>query len=52
MQVCHSLARNAGAQFSDVSFAALTKKAETDEGLAEKLGLRLDMPLQLLGDLT
>jgi len=47
-QVHHSLARNAGAQFSESSFSTLVKKSETDEKLAEKLGLRLDIPLQLL----
>jgi uncharacterized protein (DUF2336 family) len=47
-QVHHSLARNAGARFSEIGYATLVQKSETDETLAEKLGLRLDIPLQLL----
>jgi uncharacterized protein (DUF2336 family) len=50
-QVYHSLAKNAGAQFSESGFIRLVKKSETDEMLAEKLGLRLDIPLQLLRQL-
>ncbi len=50
-QVYHSLARNSGAQFSESGFVTLVKKSETDEKLAEKLGLRLDIPLQLLRQL-
>ena len=48
MQVHHELARNSSAQFSESSFATLVKKSESDETLAEKLGLRLDIPLELL----
>jgi len=47
-QVYHSLARNSGARFSESGFATLVKKSESDEKLAERLGLRLDIPLQLL----
>ena len=47
-QVHHSLARNSGARFSESGFATLVKKSESDEKLAETLGLRLDIPLQLL----
>lgn len=50
-QVHHSLARNSGARFSETGFAALVKKSESDEKLAERLGLRLDIPLQLLRQL-
>jgi uncharacterized protein (DUF2336 family) len=50
-QVSHRLARNSGARFSDTGFSRLVKNAETDESLAEKLGLRLDMPLALLRQL-
>ena len=46
--VTHRLARNSGARFSESGFTALVRKSEMDEGLAEKLGLRLDIPLQLL----
>ena len=47
----HALARNSGAHFSETGFATLVKKSESDEKLAEKLGLRLDIPLQLLRQL-
>jgi uncharacterized protein (DUF2336 family) len=47
-QVHHSLARNSGARFSESGFATLVKKSKSDEKLAEGLGLRLDIPLQLL----
>ena len=50
-QVYHSLARNYGAHFSESGFGILVKKSESDEGLAEKLGLRLDIPPQLLRQL-
>ena len=51
VQVCHALARNSGAQFSESGFATLVKRSESDEKLAEKLGLRLDIPFQLLRQL-
>ena len=51
VEVHHALARNSGAQFSEAGFAALVKKSESDEKLAEKLGLRLDIPLGLLRQL-
>lgn len=51
MQVQHTLARNAGARFSELGYASLVKKSEYDENLAEKLGLRLDIPLNLLRQL-
>jgi uncharacterized protein (DUF2336 family) len=50
-EVAHRLARNAGARFSETGFMTLVRNAETDEKLAEKLGLRLDIPLRLLRDL-
>jgi hypothetical protein len=46
--VTDRLARNSGARFSEAGFATLVKKSETDESLAEQLGLRLDIPFQLL----
>ena len=51
VQVCHALAGNSGAQFSKSGFAALLQKSENDETLAEKLGLRLDIPFHLLRQL-
>jgi uncharacterized protein (DUF2336 family) len=50
-EIVHRLARNAGARFSENGFTTLVHNAETDESLAEKLGLRLDIPLRLLRDL-
>jgi uncharacterized protein (DUF2336 family) len=50
-ETVHRLARNAGARFSATGFTSLVHNAETDESLAEKLGLRLDIPLRLLRDL-
>ncbi len=51
VQVHHALARNAGAQFSESGFASLVKKSASDEKLAERLGVRLDIPLELLRQL-
>jgi hypothetical protein len=50
-EIVHRLARNAGARFSETGFTTLVHNAETDESLAEKLGLRLDIPLRVLRDL-
>ena len=50
-QVYHRLAGNSGANFSETGFATLVKHAEQDEKLAEKVGLRLDVPLRLFRDL-
>ena len=40
-----------GAKFSECGYATLVGRAERDESLAEKLGLRLDMPGNLLREL-
>ncbi len=45
--VVHALASNTGACLSETAFSILLQRAEQDEGLAEKIGLRLDIPLQL-----
>jgi len=45
------LATNSGARFSEAGFEALVKAGETDEGLSEKVGLRLDLPIRLLREL-
>lgn len=50
-EVVHRLARNAGARFSEGGFCTMVHKSETDESLAEKLGLRLDIPVRLLREL-
>ncbi len=49
--VVHKLAENPGAHFSESGFAVLVKRAESDEHLAEKVGLRLDIPLRLFREL-
>jgi uncharacterized protein (DUF2336 family) len=49
--VMHTLAGNTGAAFSDTGYSTLARRAEGDESLVEKLGRRLDMPLQLFRDL-
>jgi uncharacterized protein (DUF2336 family) len=50
-QVVHRVAANTGAQFSEAGFATLVQRSEQDEHLAEKIGLRLDVPLRLLRQL-
>ena len=50
-QVVRSLAQNGGARFSAAGYSSLVNKAGRDDGLAEKLGLRLDIPVALLRDL-
>ncbi len=49
--VSHTLARNSGARFSERGYATLVESAGRDEGLAEQLGLRLDIPANLLREL-
>jgi uncharacterized protein (DUF2336 family) len=49
--VVHLLAANAGAEFSHNGYSALVKRAGRDESLTEKLGRRLDIPLQLFREL-
>jgi len=51
VNVSNALARNGGARFSECGYATLVGRAERDESLAEKLGLRLDMPGSLLREL-
>jgi uncharacterized protein (DUF2336 family) len=49
--ISNALAHNPGAVFSECGYATLVGRAERDEGLTEKLGLRLDMPGNLLREL-
>ena len=51
VNVSNALARNAGARFSECGYATLVGRAERDESLAVKLGLRLDLPGSLLREL-
>jgi uncharacterized protein (DUF2336 family) len=50
-QVTYMLADNSGARFSATGFAKLAKSGETDEELAQKLSVRLDLPQHLLREL-
>jgi hypothetical protein len=50
-EVSHVLALNGVARFSECGYATLVGRAERDEGLMEKLGLRLDIPGNLLREL-
>jgi uncharacterized protein (DUF2336 family) len=49
--VSNALANNPGSAFSECGYATLVGRAERDEGLTEKLGLRLDIPANLLREL-
>ena len=49
--VFHTLAENSGARFSEGGLETLVQHAERDERLAEKVGLRLDVPLRLFREL-
>jgi uncharacterized protein (DUF2336 family) len=51
VNVSNALARNSGARFSECGYATLEGRAEKDENLAEKLGVRLDIPGSLLREL-
>ena len=51
VSVSNALARNTGARFSECGYATLVGRAEKDEGLAEKLGVRVDIPGSLLREL-
>jgi uncharacterized protein (DUF2336 family) len=50
-EVALTLAGNEGAVFSEWGYSTLVKNADGDEGLFERLGRRLDIPLQLLRQL-
>jgi uncharacterized protein (DUF2336 family) len=49
--VFRTLAGNSGARFSTSGFETLVRSAEHDARLAEKIGLRLDVPLRLFREL-
>jgi uncharacterized protein (DUF2336 family) len=50
-EVASRLAANAGARFSETGFETLVKAGGDDPTLAERVGLRLDLPLRLLREL-
>jgi len=45
-QVVHSVAKNAGARFSDAGFRMLVKRSSGDDALAMQVGARRDVPRQ------
>jgi uncharacterized protein (DUF2336 family) len=49
--VVHRLAANTGAAFSDTGYSKLVRRAEADDQLIEKLGRRIDIPLQFFREL-
>jgi len=49
--VFHKLAGNSGANFSANGFTSLVQRSEQDEQLAEKVGLRFDIPAPLFQEL-
>ena len=51
VNVTNALARNGGARFSECGYATLVGRAERDDSLTEKLGLRLDIPARVLREL-
>jgi len=51
-RVIHRIADNSGARFSESGFASLVQRSEKDEQLAEKVGLRNDVPPQLFRQLV
>ncbi len=51
LDVHRKLAASPQARFSERGFSLLVKSAETDDSLTEKLGLRFDLPLQMLRQL-
>jgi uncharacterized protein (DUF2336 family) len=51
LQVSHALANNAGARFSEQGYSTLVENAGKDGELAQKLGLRLDIPIGMLRQL-
>ncbi len=50
-QVVHKLAENSGARFSESGYQNLVKHSQRDERLAEKVGVRLDIPPRLFHEL-
>jgi uncharacterized protein (DUF2336 family) len=50
-QVFHTLAANSGASFSEFGFGLMVKHASSDSTLAEKLAVRIDIPLTALRQL-
>jgi len=43
-EVVHSVAKNDGARFSDAGFEVLVERASADDALAQRVGVRADIP--------
>jgi len=43
-EVVHSVAQNGGARFSDAAFGVLVERSAADDGLAQRVGIRADIP--------
>jgi uncharacterized protein (DUF2336 family) len=50
-KIASRLATNSDASFSETGFSILVKAGEADDVLAERVGLRLDLPIRLLRQL-
>jgi uncharacterized protein (DUF2336 family) len=50
-EVVSTLAKNAGANFSETGFTRLVERADGDDALSEIVGLRKDLPTSLLQEL-
>ena len=50
-EVARQVAENHGARISETGFVRLVERAETDGILAEKVGLRPDIPLKIFREL-
>lgn len=50
-RVVGKLARNAGARFSEEGYKSIVNRAAGDDAVTETLGLRIDIPLNLLKEL-
>ena len=50
-KVSHALVANSGARFSDAGYSSLVGRAAQDETLAEKLGVRADVPADMRREL-
>jgi uncharacterized protein (DUF2336 family) len=50
-EVVHTLAANSGARFSELGYDSIVRKAVQDGPLAERLAVRIDVPLPLLRQL-
>ena len=50
-EVRHTVAGNVNAAFSESGFATLVQSADNDDGIIERIGLRIDLPFRFLQEL-